>query len=288
MKLNRKFIIVGLMVCFAGTWLILRPATADTTGSGAAATTDEATAGSPDGSGDGSGTPQSGTLRSEPVDPDGPDGTDGSVSDGDGEADPSEPGPPDAGRPTGAELASLTPQTIPGPAPVPTGLEVDTDCDTAYAGLGVEFRAWGDVLLPYTPGYPTNEPGEVWDCTADTVFGGAIAMTHAAYLEALRPELIPTIAADTPGRAARMDGHGARTENEEASLGFLCAPIGWNWDGADTWSLLHQCGEGEAQVSYYRMEHRNDRWWLVYSDSGEVQTGPPPDGYEYYPFIGGE
>lgn len=285
MILNRKFIIVGLLVCFAGTWLILRPATADPNSvlDGAAGGAEDSESGEPR-----TGDEASGMLRSEQVDP--------SEVDVDGDAE-SDRTPPDveAGAgdgaaadsiPTGSELDRLTLQTIPPAQAITVATDVDSDCDAGYAGLGVEFRAWGDVLLPYTPGYPTSEPGEVWDCTADTVFGGAIAMTHAAYLEALRPETIPAIAVDTPGRSIRIDRHGE--PNAAASLGFLCAPIGWNWDGNDTWSLLHQCGEGEARVSYYQMEIVDGRWYLVYPQTGRIETGPPPEDYAFYPFIGGD
>lgn len=272
MAVNRRLILMGALVCAVGLWLVLRPWDADTSSTGVSA---------------------GGRLTSEQIDdPDQVQADDsaGIVVDdarsGGGEAEPSASASTDADSPpTGDELASLSLERLPVAV---TAIEEDADgdCDRRYAGLGVELRAWGDVLVPYTPGYPTSEPGEVWDCTADTVFGGAIAMTHAAYLEALRPDLIPVIASDTPGREARIDSHPGG--NPSASLGFSCSPVGWNWDGEQTWSLLHQCGEGDLRVSYYPMEHHDGRWWLVYPGDGVIETGPPPTGYEYYPFLGGD
>ena len=264
MTSNRRVVAVGLLLCAAGAWLVFRPSET------AAAPADESDQ----------------ILSSEQLDdPDAPrprsatDDTEAATAGNEG----SEGANAAEGEVAmGAELDSLSLERI----TTPTTVEPDSDCDQGYAGLGVEMRAWGDVLVPYTPGYPATDPGEVWDCTADTVFGGAIAMAHAAYLEALRPDLIPLIALDSPGRDLRINGHPGG--NSSASLGFLCSPIGWNWDSEDTWSLLHQCGDGDLQVSYYPMEHRNGRWWLVYPRSGRVESGPPPDGYEYYAYLGGD
>lgn len=267
MTSNRKVVAVGLLLCAAGAWLVFRPS--------------PSTFGMADESNPGGllSSEQIGELDTGP--PPTSAGVAGEVA-GDGTED-SDFGPSAEGEVAmGAELASLSLERITTPPTV----EPETDCDQRYAGLGVEMRAWGDVLVPYTPGYPTTDPGEVWDCTADTVFGGAIAMAHAAYLEALRPDLIPLIALDSPGRDLRINGHPG--PNSTATLGFLCAPVGWNWDGDNTWSLLHQCGDGDLQVSYYPMEHRDGRWWLVYPRTGQVETGPPPDGYEYYAFLGGD
>ncbi len=269
MTLNRKFLVVGATLCGLGVWLVVR------TGPSAPLASEAAAIASID------------DQRLWPADPAGPSEE---AAAGESEEDDSAGGTggggtvADAGkpiRPSGRELGALTLQEVPGP----TVVSVNSSCQPDYVGLGVELRAWGDVLLPYTPGYPTTEPGQVWDCTAPTAFGGAIAMTHAAYLEALRPEVIVDIALDTPGRSARIRNHGSGG-NPSASLGFRCAPVGWNWDGLDTWSLLHRCGEGDLRVSYYRMEYRWDRWWLVYPDSGEIETGPPPGDYRYYAFIG--
>ncbi|MDH3293933.1 MAG: hypothetical protein OER95_06380 [Acidimicrobiia bacterium] len=275
MALNRKAVLVGLVVCVAGAWLIFRPTAVDTSAAGVIA--GEPSAGEPPAS------DREDRISSSSVDPSDGDGD----GDGDGgssdEAESDGRDQPGSNTPSGTELEDLTLETLPTAT---TMVEFDTDCDSGYAGLGVEMRAWGDVLLPYTPGYPTTEPGEVWDCTAGTAFGAAIAMTHAAYLEALRPDVIPAIALDSPGRDIRVNGHVG--SNLSASLGFRCSPIGWNWDGDDTWSLLHQCGEGELRVSYYPMEFRNGRWWLVYPEDGEIDTGPPPEDYAYYAFIGGD
>lgn len=269
MAINRKAVLVGLLLCAAGAWLLFRPSDGGETTSAESGPDAE--------------------LSSEHVDdPDaieppsaasGEDGgSGGEAASGDTNAAPLA----DGEVAMGAELESLSLERL----PTPTTIQVDTSCDRGYAGLGVELRAWGDVLVPYTPGYPTSEPGELWNCTADTVFGGAIAMTHAAYLEALRPDLIPAIALDTPGRDLRINDHPG--ENPSALLGFSCSPIGWNWDGENTWSLLHRCGDGDLQVSFFPMEYRDGRWWLVYPRNGDIETGPPPADYEYYAFLGGD
>lgn len=261
MELNRNFLILGAVVCGIGVWLIFRPPFPAAQGADATV--------NPQGQAQGQG--QGETAESSGGDRDSQSNADPAVAGSDGS---------DRGVPTGEELDGLTLQTIP---PAPDTVE-NTSCSSDYGGLGVELRAWGDVLLPYTPGYPTSEPGQIWDCTSDTAFGGAIAMTHAAYLEALRPEVITRIAADTPGRQARIRDHPGG--NELASLGFLCSPVGWNWDNVDTWSLLHSCGEGDLRLSFYQMEFRSERWWLVYPDSGRIETVLPPDDYEYYAFLG--
>lgn len=196
---------------------------------------------------------------------------------------------------TMSTIAGLPIETVPTVPPVlpdwvpDGGLVVypidETGCVPDEAGYGVEMRAWGDVMLPYALGWPTNTPGEPPNCAPDTPFGAAIVAAHTLYLDALNPLLIPTIGDDTPGRQIRIENHPGPMD--PATLGMTCEVLGWAQASFRNYRIYSRCGDGPVKATTTAMTRKGGRWLLVYPANGEHPTRDAQPGEGFYPFEGG-
>lgn len=177
------------------------------------------------------------------------------------------------------------PSTVDGP-PSTVSDTPYVGCDPVQKGWGVTLVSWGRVQLPYAAGWPTNEPGELVDCTPQSDMGGAVAAVHALYVEAFTPSLIPELAADTPGRQVRIDSHSGPAD--PANLDTDCWPLGWAKPGS-RWLIYHQCGDHPPVVTEVDGRWVDGRWLLVYTIDGRPGvTREAENGETYHPFGGGD
>ncbi len=160
------------------------------------------------------------------------------------------------------------------------------DCDLAFKGYGVEMKPWGEVLLPYAVGFPTSEPGDIPDCAPNSDFGGAVVAAHLAYLDAMRPDLIPLFAAEGPGRDRRLADHPGPLDPD--TLGYVCEPLGWQTSADGAFLIFHYCGESTTKVTEVPLTTAGGRWQLLYPNDGLLASEPADAGESYYPFAGGE
>lgn len=162
----------------------------------------------------------------------------------------------------------------------------DSSCDLTFNGYGVEMKAWGDILLPYAVGFPTSDPGEPPDCAPKTDFGGAIVAAHLAYLDVVRPELIPQFAVAGEGLTRRLDEHPGPIEPD--TLGYVCEPLGWRKHDDGAFLIFHLCGDSNTKVTKVPLTTVNGRWQVEYPPDGVFEWRTAAGAEAYYPFAGGE
>ncbi len=162
----------------------------------------------------------------------------------------------------------------------------DADCDLSFKGYGVEMKAWGDIVLPYAIGFPTSQPGEVPNCAPNSDFGGAIVAAHLAYLDAVRPDLIPVFAAPGDGRDRRVADHPGPLDPD--TIGYVCEPLGWQKASDGAFEIFHYCGESTTKVTKVPLTTAGGRWQLLYPTDGMLESEPADAGEAYFPFAGGE
>ncbi len=229
-----------------------------------------------------------------------PDGTvDPAVTAGSGPQPTAPPAAPGSSQPlfTVTAIEGLPIETVPTvPAEQPEwapegGLSVlpvdDTGCEPVEAGFGVELRPWGQLLLPYAVGWPTNEPGQPPNCSPETPFGAALTAAHLLWIDAFAPELIPSISNPTPGQQLRLAKHPGPFDVNE--IGYVCEPIGWSAASFRTFRIYTQCdGDGAVKVTNITVIRSDNRWLLLYPPTGEHITRDAGAGEAFYPFAGGD
>lgn len=193
-------------------------------------------------------------------------------------------------------IEGLATETVPGTTvPLPEWVPAEglvarpvdaTGCSPVESGFGVVMRPWGQVMLPFAAGWPTNTPGQAPNCAPDTAFGAAVVAAHALYIDAFAPELIPTISEATPAQRERLWNHPGPAD--PAGLPFVCEPVGWSQLSYRTFRIFTQCGDGPVKATDVTVKRKDDRWLLVYPPTGDHHTEDAAGGEAFYPFAGGE